>query len=541
MAGALCATLVLAACGGGGGQSQTSVTPGGTSPSTAAATPAANSNQGLPAQKVIDLAKDKPVTVIEGADTGDFFNDLPAMAIGDVNGDGLPDLLAGARFGDGPNNSRQDSGEAYIIFGRKQWPASLDLAAGQQDVTIYGARSGDNLGWFGLTADVNNDGTADIVISGALAQRPDSGLAAGVVYVFFGKPGLPHVIDLATDNADLTVLGPNGSALFGDSMAAADVNGDGLTDLIIGSTFAARPEGLPRAGQQAGAAYVIYGSRTIGGTRDMAHGDYDVAVFGAKDQPHSDEVGNHVAAGDLNGDGVDDIVIDGEAANGKDDSRSVAGNVYIVYGSKSLKKVIDLGQDEQDAVFWGAETNDTLGFNLRVADVTGDRAPDLLMTARLAGGPGDRVNQAGEVHIVPGPSIPKTTDLADDPADTYLYGHSSADSLGYGLGALDIDGDGINELYTSTSYVASGPGRDRQGAGEAYVLDARPLKGATDILVSPLKLVIYGANAGDGLGAAMSAGDLDGDGKPELAILAVRSNGPGGSRPQAGEIYILKP
>ncbi len=539
----LLTVALLAACGGGTGDSVP--TSAGPTSSLHLVTPTGRPiDAGAPtvkAEKVIDLAQDKPATVIEGADSGDFFNDLPATAVGDVNGDGIADLLIGARFGDGPQNARQDSGEAYVAFGRRQWPSSIDLAAGQQDVTIYGAQAGDNLGWFGLIADINGDGIGDVILSGALARRPDDHNPTGIVYAFFGKPSLSGVIDLAKDHADLTILGPAASAYFGDSVAAADVNGDGVTDLVIGSTFAPRPPDLPAAGAQAGAAYVVYGSRNLAGTIDVAKGQYDVAIYGAKDKPHSDEVGNHVAAGDLNGDGIADIIIDGEAADGPANSRSVAGDVYIVYGSPNLKRVIDLGEDEEDAVFWGAEQNDTLGFNLRVVDVTGDGVNDLLMTARLASGPDDRVGQAGEVHIVPGRQIPKTTDLANDPDDSYLYGHSGADSIGYGLGAVDLDGDGVNELYVSSPYVASGPQRDRQNAGEAYVLDSRAIPGAVDVLSAPLKLVVYGAHPGDGLGAAMSTGDLDGDGKPELVLLAVRSNGPNGSRPQAGEIYIIKP
>src|SRR6266571_9006889 len=103
------ATLV--ACKGG--SSKTS-SPSPATTSTAASTTAVATSAGTPASgRVIDLARDKPLTTIEGADSGDFFNDLPALAAGDVNGDGLADLLIGARFGDGPGNSRMDAGEAY--------------------------------------------------------------------------------------------------------------------------------------------------------------------------------------------------------------------------------------------------------------------------------------------------------------------------------------------------------------------------------------------------------------------------------------------
>src|SRR5437588_5470561 len=162
LAAALALAAMLVACGSGDGSKSSSPSPPSKSASPAASGPTMPAV--TPASgRAIDLAKDKPLTTIEGADTGDFFNDLPALAAGDVNGDGLADLLTGARFGDGPNNSRTDAGEAYVILGRKQLPDTIDLAGEQQDMTIYGAHANDNFGWFGLIADVNGDGMGDLV------------------------------------------------------------------------------------------------------------------------------------------------------------------------------------------------------------------------------------------------------------------------------------------------------------------------------------------------------------------------------------------
>jgi len=178
-----------------------------------------------------------------------------------------------------------------------------------------------------------------------------------------------------------------------------------------------------------------------------------------------------------------------------------------------------------------------------VADVTGDGAADLLVSARGGDGDKNRVPEGGEVHIFPGGSLPATIDLADYPEDTYIYGADPADFLGNGLGAADFDGDGANELFLGS------PGGDgiindaftfRDG-GEGYVLDARGLKGAVPVLESPLKLAVYSARGDDALGTSMAAGDMDGDGRPELIMLAARSDGPDGARPDAGTIYVLKP
>ena len=73
------------------------------------------------------------------------------------------------------------------------------------------------------------------------------------------------------------------------------------------------------------------------------------------------------------------------------------------------------------------------------------------------------------------------------------------------------------------------------------MLDASGLRGGVNVLATPFELVIYGAQPGDHLGSAMTTGDLDGGGAPELILLATEGDGPEGGRPDAGQTYILKP
>ncbi len=400
----------------------------------------------------IDLATEEATTVIFGADSGDYRNDLPALVTGDVNGDGLEDLLIGARFGDGPENSRLDSGEAYVIFGSSELPATIDLAAGDQDITIYGAAPNDQLGFAGILADVNGDGFDDIVL------------------------GAPFVRREGVDDQD-SVL-------------------------------------------------------------DMAQNEFDVAIFGAEE---FDEVGDMVAAGDVNGDGIGDIIIGAEAADGPGNERSVAAEVYVVYGSTDLSGILEIERGDQDVTIFGSENNDTMGFNLAIGDVDGDGVDDILITARLADGPGNITGETGEIHIVLGSdSLPEIIDAAAEETDAYIYTQDGGDMLGASLGTVDLDGDGRQELMTASGF-ADGPSNERNGGGEAYVLDASDLQGAIDVLDAPLLLTIYGPQPGDAFGAAITAGDLDGDGAPELIVLALEGERPDGSRSDAGQLYIIKP
>ena len=529
--------LVLLPSCGGGGEGDSTPSPAS---SPADLSPPLSSSP-VSGEGVIDLAQTPPLTTVWGADTGDYLNDLPALDAGDVNGDGLDDLLIGARFGDGPENARRDAGEVYLILGREELPAEVDLAAGEAGGTVYGAAANDQLGYDAILADLNGDDLDDLVLAAPFAPRPDSPSPTGVVYVVFGRSDLAGVIDLSATPADAVLLGVGGSDFFGDALAAGDVNGDGLEDLIVGATFARRPPDLPNPGAQAGATYVVFGSADLAGTRDMAQTQYDLAVYGVSDVPHPDELGDKVAAGDLNADGVADIAITAEAADGPDDSRSVAAEVHVIYGSQDIGGVFDIAAGDQDLSVWGAEQNDTLGFNLALGEISGDGAADLLMTARGGDGPNNSIGEGGEVHIVLGrEDLPAEIDLLKGDGDAALFGSDQADMLGYSLRTLDFDGGGPSELLIGTPF-GDGPAGDRPEAGEAYILDASAATGDMPVHSLPRRLVLYGRRPDDSFGAAAASGDLDGDGHLEIIIMALRADGPDASRPDAGEIYIIEP
>ncbi|HEV8574717.1 MAG TPA: integrin alpha [Dehalococcoidia bacterium] len=489
---------------------------------------------------MVDLAQTAPATAIWGADAGDYLNDLPALTSGDVNGDGLDDLLIGARFGDGPANGRADAGEAYLVFGRQALPPELDLAAMEAGVTIFGAHPNDQLGYDAILADVNDDGLQDVLLGAPFAPGTEGGAPTGVVYIILGAAEMESVLDLSTAGADAVLIGPENSSYFGDALASADFNGDGSADILIGAPFARRPPGAQNARAQAGAAYVIFGGPDALGTRDISRGEYDIAVFGVNDSPHPDELGDRVAGGDLNADGLDDLIITAEAADGPDDARSVAAEVHVIFGAADLSGVLDLAAGDQDLTVWGAEQNDTLGFNLATGDVNGDGVDDLLMTARGGDGEGNSIQEGGELHLVLGRrDLPGTIDLAAGEGDAYVFGSDQAEMLAYGLAAADLNADGTAEVLIGTPF-GDGPAGDRPESGEVFALDLRSAPAPAGVLSLPRFLSIFGGQEDDGLGAAVTAGDMDGDGKPEVIVLAILGDGRGDSRPDAGEIVVLR-
>ena len=528
-------SLLSAACGGGGAPA----TP--TSEPTAAASPSLTSTASatgtVEADKVIDLAEQEALLTVIGADIGDFESDLGAVATGDFNGDGLADVIAGARFGDGPDNAREDAGEAYIILGSSHAPAVLDLATDQADVTIWGEGPGDALGLFVAAADLDGDGFDDILLGAPFAKfGAVEGGQPGKAYVIYGNAELPATIDVAQDGADVELIGATSQAFFGDSLAAGDVNDDGSADLIVGATFEGhRPTGAGLL--RAGAAYVIYGGERWPARLEMAAGDFDAAVYGAEE---FDELGDNVTSGDLNDDGYADVMITAEAADGPDNTRPVAAEVDGVFGSKSLKKTTFLGAGEGDISVTGAETQDTLGFSIAAGDFNNDGIDDVAMGARLANGPEDQRNSAGEVWVLFGSrSLPSVIDLAEPPAGLAVYyGADGSDFLGGSVAAGDLDGDGTTELIMGAPF-GDGPANSRGGAGEVYVVAGAEPQVKASVDGAHLAGLVFGALEGDKFGAAVAAGDFDGDGRDELVVAATEADGPGRQRPDVGRVYVM--
>jgi hypothetical protein len=95
----------------------------------------------------------------------------PSTAAGDASGDGVDDLLAGVPFADGPDNEREDAGEALVVFGRDGLSGDIDLAEDEPGLRILGALPGDTLGFGVAGVDINGDGIDDVIV-GAPVSGP---------------------------------------------------------------------------------------------------------------------------------------------------------------------------------------------------------------------------------------------------------------------------------------------------------------------------------------------------------------------------------
>ena len=355
--------------------------------------------------------------VIYGGQAKDYASE--AQGAGDLNGDGLDDIVVGA-FG-AENNGRNASGSVYVVFGKSTtepiYLSDFDMnIQGDRGFRIDGAYELDAVGFSvaGL-GDVNRDGVDDI------ATVALSGRAA---YVIFGRPEPPSVpIDLLTFHNSITQtesgfrIDLSGTQAPYSVAPAGDVNGDALPDVVVGIgepeaktlVVFGRAETGPVSAERIGEDGIKIrnaGSGAIGAGDVNGDGFDDVivgssVVFGRAepgvinrwrlgDQGYyidirvSDIAGRSDRAagpaGDVNGDGLDDVLFGAPYANPH--GREASGSVYVLYGKKSTR-TLDLRKlGSRGYRIDGARRRHTLGYTLAgLADVNGDRVPDQLLSA----------------------------------------------------------------------------------------------------------------------------------------------------------------
>ncbi len=253
------------------------------------------------------------------------------MSAGDVNGDGLADLIVGAYMSDPAAGA--DAGRSYVVFG-KTGTTGVNLsavAAGSGGFVINGQCAGDQSGDSVASAgDVNGDGLSDLIVGARYSDPTAAGTDAGRSYVVFGKTGATGVnlSAVAAGSGGFVINGQSTLEQTGFSLASAgDINGDGLADLIVGTVFSD-----PTAGTNAGRSYVVFGktSTTSVDLSAVAAGSGGFVING---QCADDFSGNSVAsAGDVNGDGLADLIVGAYFSDPTADL-SAAGRSYVIFGS----------------------------------------------------------------------------------------------------------------------------------------------------------------------------------------------------------------
>ena len=356
----------------------------------------------------------------------------------------------------------------------------------QQLVNFTGAAATDHMGGSVSGAgDLNNDGYDDVVVG---AMNNDSGASnAGRAYVHFGGPGMDNV-------SDLVLTGEAEDNYFGSSVAGAgDLNGDGYDDLVVSAP------GNNAAGSNAGRAYIFRGGANMDGAAD-------VVLTGAK---ANDTFGRCVVgARDVNGDGYDDVMVGAPANNSKG---NYSGSAYIFFGGAQM-------DSQADVNFTGSTTYDWFGSTISGAgDVNGDGYDDVVVgvTQSIAGGSGRAFVFFGGAAM-------------DNLADVTLAGEAVRDAFGLSVsGAGDINRDGYDDVVVG----AGGNDAGGQGAGRAYIF----FGGAAMDAVADVTFT--GEAADDYFGGSVSgAGDANRDGYDDVVVAATGNDTAG---PNAGRVYVF--
>ena len=407
---------------------------------------------------------------IAGESGGNDFGWRAAPA-GDVNGDGVQDLIVGAPSYDGIAGF---AGRAYLFYG----PLTGDINAADADAIISAEAFGDNLGFSVASAgDVNNDGFDDIIVG---ARSNDAnGIQAGRVYLFYG----PISGSLADTDADAIISGAAFDEVGRSVAGVGDLNGDGFDDILIGTDIA--------GGSFQGQAFLFNGP--LSGERDASSAD--AIITGSF--PNESFGASVASAGDVNGDGVNDIIVGAPRfpLNGND-----TGRAYIFYGPVAGSLIAT----DADVIIFGEEINDSFGISVAGAgDVNGDGAADVIIGADQLFRDG-----TGKAYVFYGP-LAGSIQAVD--AGAIIIGEGAQDIFGASVsGVGDFNGDGLDDVAVGAWDNGGGGVR----SGRAYTFFG-PLTGT--IAAADADFIVTG-QASDQLGLSVAGMDLNGDGIGDLIV-----------------------
>jgi FG-GAP repeat len=504
---------------------------------------------------------------------GGFFGH-PTEA-GDVNNDGFIDVVScaiTADFGNNGDPNFKNAPGAVTVF-LSEGVGSIDglrLPGDANTVRILGERALDFLGASAHVADINGDDFDDIILGaqgydGSAADRP----MVGAVYVIFGAATLPATIDLSQNPPGvLRIVGERTGDRLGIWVGAGDLNADGVQDLLLGAD---QHDGALEDRSNAGITYLINGLNLPQTELDLATVQSlssDLLFAQILGNETGDHLGGTLFGGDVDGDGKGDIAVaatmdrlsasiaddslgeeavGNSGADGPGNTRSLAGDVHVIFGP--ISGTIDLAEANptiDDVIIFGAAEGDHLGEEIVLIDMDNDGSDEILLGALTVNRPG--AFAVGATYIIPGGpafrALPDI-DMLTPPAGVITFlGDEQGEISGDTLAAPDLDGDGIRELAVARpSRTVRRDGVNVFAAGRITVFyDVASLPALVDLRAvnnSFSFVEILGIDEDDTLAYSMTSGDVDGDGKEDLLPNVMRGDGPDNQFLDAGEIFVI--
>lgn len=341
--------------------------------------------------------------------------------------------------------------------------------------------------------DVNGDGYTDVIVGSS--NYDNGGIKEGAIFLFHGS--ITGVLDA---NADSVLESNMSQALFGESVASAgDVNGDGYGDVIVGAPTLRNSSGAR------GAAFIFHGS-----ANGIVGVDLTAAAIKIKSDEDFSELGHSVAAaGDVNGDGFDDVIIGANRYGANSE-----GAAFVFHGSEN--GVIGNTLQLANATITSDQVTASLGFSVAAAgDVNGDGFGDVIVGASLY----DNGETDEGVAFVFNGSATGIVGTGPATADARLESDRAFSRFGQSVSSAgDVNGDGYDDVIVGAWRYQSPP----IGDGAAFIFHGSASGVASGSPVSA-NTVLRSDKQSDSFGLSVaSAGDANGDGYSDVIVGAPR-------------------
>jgi hypothetical protein len=363
----------------------------------------------------IDLETTQPdVEIINlSGSVSDYDYCKPFASFADFNGDQIDDLLIGGHVN-----------YSYLIFGRESLPSVIDLNT-YTDMIVFTPTSGLHGTTVGF-GDFNQDGHKDIVIGRDI--RPEDNYIAEA-FVKLWQETLPDTVNFAVTPPDIHIRVSNPLSLTAASVCPADINNDGIADIVFASTM------YWASGARNGAVFTIWGESMLPTWINLDSTAADLSLYGDIDYAF---LGVGMAGCDFNGDGLQDLAV-GAPRNPQ------SGRTFVLQGDTSLPTTIDLSDTSRFLIIHGYDSTNT-GTNIAACDFNQDGYDDLLL------GQGEIQLLLSRAHLVYGGNIPsKEISLASSFNGVTFLGELEWDDLGSDVATGDFNGDGLPDLIISAS------------------------------------------------------------------------------------------